>query len=87
MFKYTRHQLKKLERLLEENDYVLRYEKGHFQSGYCILHDKDVIIVNKFFSVEGKINSLLEIMDVVEIDPDQLSDDSLKFYEQLQKLD
>ncbi len=87
MFKYTKHQLKKLEKLLEESDYVLRYEKGHFDAGYCILHNKNVIIVNKFFSVEGKINSLLEILDEITIDTQQLSDQSQKFFDDLKKLD
>ena len=35
--KYTKHLLNKLEDIFSESDYVLRYEKGNFQSGYCIL--------------------------------------------------
>ena len=39
MFKYTKHQLKKIEGLLEEIGYTIRYEKGNFQSGINSLFD------------------------------------------------
>lgn len=38
--KYTAVNLQKLERILTEADYKLRYERGTFQSGYCILEQK-----------------------------------------------
>ena len=48
MIKYTNQFLVKLEDLIAESDYFLRYEKGNFKSGYCLLHDQKIIIVNKF---------------------------------------
>ncbi|MEO9966984.1 MAG: hypothetical protein ABJF11_14395 [Reichenbachiella sp.] len=74
MIKYSKHFLNKLEDLFSESDYVLRYEKGNFQSGYCLLKDTKVAIVNKFYTLDGKINCLLEILKEIEIDTSQLSE-------------
>jgi hypothetical protein len=60
--KYTTGFLTKLEDLVSESDYILRYEKGNFKSGYCLLKDQKVMIVNKFYTTEGKINTLLDIL-------------------------
>jgi len=57
---------------------VIRYEKGHFNSGYCILKDKKVIVVNKFFNTEAKINCLIDILQEIEIDLSLLDDDKLE---------
>lgn len=62
MIKYTRNNLKKIEQFLADHDYKLIYEKGHFRSGYCIVNDSNIIVVNKFFDVEGRINVLQEII-------------------------
>jgi len=83
--KFTTHNLKKIQALLEEQNYVVRYEKGNFQSGYCILENKNIVLVNKFFDTEGRINSLLDILAHVEIDKNEYSEKSLKLYQQLFK--
>ncbi len=54
--------LHKLEKELNELNYAVRYEKGNFSSGYCIVQDKRVVIVNKFFSMESKVDALTEIL-------------------------
>jgi hypothetical protein len=55
--KYTQTTLDKLEAVVEESGYVLRYERGNFQSGYCILEAKKVVVLNKFLQTEGRINT------------------------------
>ena len=65
---------------MSETEYILRYEKGNFKSGYCILNENKVAIINKFFALEGKINSLIEILRSIKIDVNQLSDQNKKFY-------
>jgi hypothetical protein len=72
--KYTKQYLNKLEDLMTETEFSLRYERGNFKSGYCILNTKKVAIVNKYFSYEGKINCLVDIIKSIEIDPEKLSD-------------
>lgn len=72
--KYSKPFLNKLEDIFAESDYVLRYEKGNFHSGYCLLRETKIAIVNKYFPLDGKINALLEIIKSIEIDPKRLSE-------------
>lgn len=83
--KYTKPFLAKLELLLSETPYTLRYEKGQFQSGYCIINDHQVIVVNKFFPLEGRIQSLVEIIRSLELEPNELSEKSRKVYHSLKE--
>lgn len=78
MIKYTKHSLKKLENLLGELEYVVRYEKGNFNSGYCIVENKKIAVINKFFDTEGRINCLLDILQSLDIAEEKLSDTSVK---------
>lgn len=79
--KYTQTTLDKAEKILEEAGYVVRYERGTFQSGYCILEQRKVVVLNKFLQTEGRINTLLEIIPQLDIPTDQLTPDSRKLYE------
>jgi hypothetical protein len=83
MIKYTNQFLTKLEDLISESDYMLRYEKGNFKAGYCVLRDQKIMIVNKFFPTEGKINALLEILKSTTLDTTQLSEKNKKLYDEL----
>ena len=83
MIKYTNQFLVKLEDLIAESDYFLRYEKGNFKSGYCLLRDQKIMIVNKFFATEGKINVILEILKNVELDTHKFSEKNRKLYEEV----
>lgn len=78
MVKYTTHFLKKLETLFSELDYIVRYEKGSFQSGYCLVENRKIAVVNKFFDTESRINVLLEVLGVIEFTEDKLSEKSSK---------
>lgn len=74
--RYTQTTLKKLETLFDELDYTIRYEKGNFQSGYCIVENRRIAVINKFFDTEARINCLLEILATLEFNPDELSGNS-----------
>ncbi len=65
MFKYTPHTLKKLEGLFEALGYVIRFEKGHFNSGYCILENKKVVVINRYFDLEARINTMVDILHTI----------------------
>lgn len=84
-FKYTANTLKKLEQLFEEARYIIRYERGNFNSGYCILEDKRVVVINKFFSTEGRINALMEILPTIDVNEEELSGEMLKWYKQMKE--
>jgi hypothetical protein len=79
-FKYTPQTLKKIESLLEEMAYIIRYEKGNFQSGYCILEERRVAVINKFLNVEGRINVLVEILPTLTVDMEHLSTEGKELY-------
>lgn len=83
--KYTRTSLKKLEQIFNEQDYKIRYEKGTFQSGYCIVEDKKVVVINKFYDVEGRINCLLDILSMIIVMEDILGPGSKVFLRQILK--
>jgi hypothetical protein len=83
MIKYTTPFLAKLEDLISESDYIMRYEKGNFKSGYCLLKDQKIMIINKFFTTEGKINALLDIFKNVEFDTSNFSEKNMKLYQEL----
>lgn len=87
MIKYTNQFLTKLEDLIAESDYVLRYEKGNFKSGYCLLKEQKIMIINKFFTTEGKINAVLDILKNVELDGSKFTEKSQKLYEELTRVD
>ena len=78
--KYTPRFLSKLEDLFSESTYILRYEKGNFQSGYCLLNDSKIAIINKYFPLEGKINSLIDIIRTINLNPEELSENNRKFF-------
>jgi hypothetical protein len=81
--KYTQTTLDKLEAVVEEAGYVLRYERGTFQSGYCILEQRKVVVLNKFLQLDGRINTMLDLIPQLEIKPELLSAESQKIYKDI----
>ncbi len=75
--------LDKLEAILEESGYIVRYERGTFQSGYCILEQKKVVVLNKFLQLEGRINTMLDLIPQLKVDFDALTGESQKLYEEV----
>ena len=64
---------------------MIRYEKGSFKSGYCVLQDRRVIVVNKYFDLESRINSFLEMIPELDIDFSQLDEKESQFVLNLQQ--
>lgn len=81
--KYTQQVLNNIEKILNEADYVVRYERGNFQSGYCVLEDRKVVVLNKFLQTEGRINTLIDLVPTLNIVPDQLSPETLKTFNEV----
>jgi len=85
--KYNQYTLDKIEKIAEESGYVIRYERGTFQSGYCILQAKKVIVLNKFFQTEGRINTLIDLMPQLSINFDALTHESQKMYDEIMTIE
>ncbi len=83
--KYTKHLLGKVEEVLEELDYTIRYARGNFQSGYCIVEHQKVAVINKFYETEGRINVLIDILEKLEVEEASLSEKSQKTFKQVMR--
>ncbi|WP_018616247.1 hypothetical protein [Segetibacter koreensis] len=81
--KYNQATLNKIEKVLEEAGYIVRYERGSFQSGYCILEARKVVVLNKFLNVEGRINTLTDLLPKITINIDLLTHESQKLYQSI----
>ncbi|MGN6511057.1 MAG: hypothetical protein ACTHLD_16445 [Chitinophaga sp.] len=81
--KSTPNNLAKLEKIFEEAKYILRYEKGTFNSGYCVLEHKKVVVINKFLNIEGRINTLMDILPSINVEEGFLTPESQKLYRQV----
>ena len=81
MIKNTPANLKKLEDILTESDYTVRYERGNFQSGWCLLEQKRVVVLNKFLDTEGRISTLTDLIPQLQINFDKLTHESQNLYE------
>jgi hypothetical protein len=79
--KYTQNSLDKVEKILDEAGYVLRYERGTFQSGYCILEQRKVVVLNKFLQTEGRINTLIDIIPQLNLMPEFFTAETRKVFD------
>lgn len=76
---YTQHTLDKLEALIKTLGFKLRYEKGNFKTGSCVLEKDRIVIVNKFSNLESKINSLADLVQRSETDENLLDEKQKAF--------
>ncbi len=84
--KYNKTFLDKLENVFASSAYILRYEKGNFKSGYCVLKDNKIVIINKYYTIEGKINALVEIIKELGFQPKDFEDRKIQdFIAELQQ--
>lgn len=75
--------LKKIEQLYKEAGFKLRYEKGTFKAGACLLREQQVVVINKYYTVDVKISSLLDIARTLPWDDHVLSAESKKLLKEL----
>lgn len=84
--KFTKQFQKKLENIFPDLGYKLRYEKGNFKSGYCILKDQKVVIINKYFTNEGKINTIIEILNSINYNKNKIQKDNIEILNKIKSL-
>ena len=82
--KLTKQFQNKLESILISQDYKVRFEKGNFKSGYCIINKNKIVIINKYFTIEGKINSLIEIINKINIQEKKCTNDQIKLIKRIE---
>ena len=52
--------------LFEQLDYKIVLDKGSFNSGYCLLENEKIIVINKNKPYENRIKILSEILSIVD---------------------
>jgi hypothetical protein len=83
-FKYNAALLKKIEEIFKEGGYSVRYEKGSFQNGFCILEKRRVVVINRFHETDARINSMIEILATIEdLELNNLSSEALELYQKI----
>jgi hypothetical protein len=85
MLTITTHTLEKLETLLRTTGYRVRYEKGNFKTGACLLLSSKVVVINKFSGLESKILSIAELAQTLEMDFNLLDDKQKAFVQTLKQ--
>ncbi|MBP1683816.1 MAG: hypothetical protein H6Q27_1383 [Ignavibacteriaceae bacterium] len=62
--------LQELKAVADQLGASVRFEKGDFKGGYCIVHDKKVIVINKMTNLQRKVmilSSALKELGVEDI--------------------
>jgi hypothetical protein len=85
MLNITNHTLEKLEMLLKATGYRVRYEKGNFKTGACLLQSSRVIVINKFSDLESRILAISELTRDLDIDINLLDEKQLAFLHQIKQ--
>ena len=85
MIKLNHYSLKKLESIFEALEYKVIYEKGTFNSGYCIVESKNMIVINKFYDTEARVNTMLDILSGIAVDESKLETNLLQFLKKARK--
>lgn len=78
MLPYTQNSLNMLEGLLQTLGYKIRYERGNFRSGVCVLQEENILVVNRYSDIEVKIRSMIKIIQGLKIPEDVVLDDNKK---------
>ena len=86
MVAYTQGSLDKIEELFKDQGYRVRYEKGTFKTGACVLQSSHVVVVNKFSNLEMKIQALIAILNDIDLDQSRVNEKHHAIYTQIAKL-
>ena len=60
--------LEELREACEHVGYRLRFEKGDFNGGACILKEERLLIVNKRFTIDKKLNTIARALGELGVD-------------------
>ncbi|MBX3101097.1 MAG: hypothetical protein KF690_01155 [Bacteroidetes bacterium] len=83
--KLTTKLLTRLEDMLKRSGYRVRYERGAFSGGFCVLKQQRIIVLNKVFTLESRINMLLDLIMGLDLDEQNLDDDQRQILTQLRQ--
>ena len=81
--KISQGTLDKIEEIFKAQQYKVRYEKGNFKPGSCLILEAKVVVVNKFATMDVKIAALAEILMEIEIDETLFDENQAKFFQSI----
>ena len=81
--KISQGTLDKIEEIFKVQQYKVRYEKGNFKPGSCLILEAKVVVVNKFATMDVKIAALAEILKEIEIDETLFDENQAKFFQSI----
>lgn len=65
--------LQELKAVADQLGASIRFEKGDFKGGYCIVHDKKIIVINKMTNLQKKVMILSTALKELGVDSIYLS--------------
>ena len=77
--------VEKLEEIISNSNYILRYEKGNFKSGWCLLEEKRIVILNKFLQMDDRQQILMDLIPQLDILFDSLTFENQQLYNSIIK--
>ncbi|MGF1532640.1 MAG: hypothetical protein ACFCUI_02980 [Bernardetiaceae bacterium] len=80
--RYTREALSQMEKLIAEMGYQLRYERGQFEAGACLLNQQRIVLVSKLYTTQGKIQALRDLLQRLP-PPEALSEGSQAYWDEI----
>lgn len=60
--------MQELKSVADQLGATVRFEKGDFKGGYCLIHDKKVIVINKMTNLQRKVMILSTALKELGID-------------------
>ncbi len=73
--------LKALETLASDSGILVRYEKGDFEGGYCVLKQERIIVINRKIPVQRKAGILAAGLAEIGVTEDMLKPELRQFIE------
>ncbi|CUT02857.1 hypothetical protein [Candidatus Chrysopegis kryptomonas] len=65
--------LEELEKFVRDLGITLRYERGDFEGGYCVLKEQKMIVINKIANTQKRISLLAQSIVEMGIDEGLMS--------------
>jgi hypothetical protein len=81
--KITKKLAERVELLLQQLGYKIRYEKGNFRGGVCVLEDQKLIVINKFYPFESRVTTLVDVLANTTVAPEDLEADDYAWIQEL----
>jgi len=69
--------LEELEKFVRGLGITLRYERGDFEGGYCVLKEQGMIVINKLANTQKRISLLAQSIMEIGVD-EKLMDENIK---------